>query len=214
MSHHPADGRPIMDEIVDREVVGKYTGQVKWFNDRLGYGFCTICEGPEKGRDIFVHHTGICPVNSNYKTLRKGEYVNLNLTNGHNGPQAVDVTGICGGSLMCDVQPPAPRGGPAPAHAPATAQAHAQAQDGVFYGAGPAHHHHHHPPRGHHHHHQHHHHQYGQHHQYGPHYYAHYHGQQQAAGGGASAEGGAAPGGGASAPGAADAAVSWRSEQK
>ncbi len=95
----------VMDEIVDRDVVGKYTGQVKWFNDRLGYGFCTICDGVDKGKDIFVHHTGIRPVNSNYKTLHKGEYVNFNLTNGHNGPQAVDVTGICGGSLMCDIAP-------------------------------------------------------------------------------------------------------------
>lgn len=95
----------VMDEVVDRDVVGKYTGQVKWFNDKLGYGFITVCEGRDKGKDIFVHHTGIRPVNSNYKTLRKGEYVNFNLTNGHNGPQAVDVTGICGGSLMCDVLP-------------------------------------------------------------------------------------------------------------
>ena len=99
------DATVVMDEIVDNDVVGHYTGQVKWFNDRLGYGICTICQGGEKGKDIFVHHSGIRPVNSNYKTLRKGEYVNFNLTNGHNGPQAVDVTGICGGSLMCDVTP-------------------------------------------------------------------------------------------------------------
>ena len=95
----------ILDEIVERDVVGQYTGQVKWFNDRLGYGFCTICAGTQKGTDIFVHHSGIRPMNSNYKTLRKGEYVNFNLVNGHNGPQAIDVTGICGGSLMCDVMP-------------------------------------------------------------------------------------------------------------
>jgi CspA family cold shock protein len=101
----PTSSVIVMDEIEDRDVVGKYTGQVKWFNDRLGYGFCTICGGPDKGKDVFVHHTGIRPANSNYKTLRKGEYVNFNLTNGHNGPQAVDVTGICGGSLMCDMMP-------------------------------------------------------------------------------------------------------------
>lgn len=101
----PAAALLVMDEVVDRDVVGKYTGQVKWFNDKLGYGFITVCDGVDKGKDIFVHHTGVRPVNSNYKTLRKGEYVNFNLTNGHNGPQAVDVTGICGGSLMCDVLP-------------------------------------------------------------------------------------------------------------
>ena len=94
-----------MDEIVDRDVVGTYTGQVKWFSDRLGFGFATVCLGPDTGKDIFVHHTGIRPHSSNYRTLRKGEYVNFNLTNGHNGPQAVDVTGIGGGTLMCDVSP-------------------------------------------------------------------------------------------------------------
>jgi cold shock CspA family protein len=95
-----------MDEIVDRpSQVGAYTGQVKWWNDRLGFGFATVCDGRDKGRDVFVHHTGIRPINSNYRTLRKGEYVNFNITSGHNGHQAVDVTGICGGMLMCDVQP-------------------------------------------------------------------------------------------------------------
>ena len=100
------DGRVILDEIVDwNPIVGEYFGHVKWFNDRLGYGFCTICNGPDKGRDIFVHHSGIRPLNSNYKSLRKGEYINFNLTNGHNGMQAVDVTGVHGGPLMCDVIP-------------------------------------------------------------------------------------------------------------
>ena len=98
----------VMDEVVDRAGrppgdVGKYVGQVKWWNDRLGFGFATICDGPDTGRDIFVHHTGVRPLRSNYRTLRKGEYVNFNITQGHNGYQAVDVTGICGGMLMCDV---------------------------------------------------------------------------------------------------------------
>ena len=83
--------------------VGKYLGQVKWWNDKLGFGFATICDGPDRGRDIFVHHTGIRPATSSYRTLRKGEYISFNITNGQNGEQAVDVTGVCGGSLMCDV---------------------------------------------------------------------------------------------------------------
>jgi cold shock CspA family protein len=94
------------DVIVEEElsiiVVGKYVGQCKWFNDMLGYGFVTICEGNDKGKDIFVHHSGIQPLNSNYKTLRKGEYLNFNIIKGMNGLQAVDVTGINGGPLMCD----------------------------------------------------------------------------------------------------------------
>jgi CspA family cold shock protein len=89
---------------VTREV-GKYIGQCKWFNDILGYGFVTQQSGDDKGKDIFVHHSGVCPLNSHYKTLRKGEYVNFNVVCGENGDQAVDVTGINGGTLMCDVSP-------------------------------------------------------------------------------------------------------------
>lgn len=92
----------IVEEEVSVKSVGKYIGQCKWFNDLLGYGFVTICEGTDKGKDIFVHHTGIQPLNSNYKTLRKGEYLNFNIINGVNGLQAINVTGINGGPLMCD----------------------------------------------------------------------------------------------------------------
>lgn len=93
---------PVLNEISDPEH-GGYIGQCKWFNDKLGYGFITICDGDKKGKDIFVHHSGIKPQNSNYKTLRKGEYINFNIINGMNGLQAVDITGINGGPLMCDV---------------------------------------------------------------------------------------------------------------
>lgn len=92
----------IVDEETCQTVKGKYIGQCKWFNDLLGYGFVTICEGQDKGKDIFVHHSGIRPLNSNYKTLRKGEYLHFNIITGINGLQAVDVTGINGGPLMCD----------------------------------------------------------------------------------------------------------------
>eukprot|EP00798_Chlamydomonas_sp_ICE-L_P001861 gene1861-33276_t len=105
---HAHFGDPlVMDEIMYVALpVSELTGQVKWFNDRLGYGFCTVInDSVHKGRDIFVYHSGIRPLTSNYKTLRKGEYINFNVMNGHNGMQAVDVTGICGGPLMCDVVP-------------------------------------------------------------------------------------------------------------
>jgi CspA family cold shock protein len=93
----------ILTEVVDKEVQGTLVGQVKWFSDSSGYGFITIADGEKKGCDIFVHHSGIKPANSNYKTLRKGEYVNFNIVKGLNGLQAVDVTGINGGPLMCDI---------------------------------------------------------------------------------------------------------------
>lgn len=96
------DATLVMTEVKETETVGKYTGQCKWFNDKLGYGFVTICDGDEKGKDIFVHHSGVKPLNSNYKTLRKGEYIQFNVVDGMNGLQAVDVRGIGGGPLMCD----------------------------------------------------------------------------------------------------------------
>jgi CspA family cold shock protein len=96
------DDTVVLDEVQEQESFGKYTGHTKWFNDKLGYGFITICDGDDKGKDIFVHHSGIKPLNSNYKTLRKGEYIQFNIINGMNGLQAVDVTGIKGGPLMCD----------------------------------------------------------------------------------------------------------------
>lgn len=92
----------VLQEVKECEVEGSYIGQTKWFNDKLGFGFITICQGEDKGKDIFVHHSGIKPLNSNYKTLRKGEYIQFNVINGQNGLQAVDVRGIGGGALMCD----------------------------------------------------------------------------------------------------------------
>ena len=81
---------------------GPFVGNCKWFNNKIGYGFITVMNGEHKGKDIFVHHTGVQPKNSNFKTLSKGEYIALNIINGQNGLQAVDVTGVLGGPLMCD----------------------------------------------------------------------------------------------------------------
>lgn len=92
----------VVEEENGSKKVGKFVGQCKWFNDLLGYGFVTVCDGEDKGKDIFVHHSGIMPLNSNYRTLKKGEYLNFDIINGMNGLQAVHVTGIQGGPLMCD----------------------------------------------------------------------------------------------------------------
>ena len=83
--------------------IGEYNGQCKWFNDKYGYGFIRIIDGPEKDLDIFVHHSGIKPLNSQYKKLTKGEYINFSKIVGVNGFQAVNITGIKGGPLMCDI---------------------------------------------------------------------------------------------------------------
>ena len=92
----------VLEEVKESNVPGTHIGQVKWFNPKLGYGFITVVVGDDKGKDIFAHHSGIKPTNSNYKTLEKGEYIQFNVTNGQNGTQAVDITGIEGGPLMCD----------------------------------------------------------------------------------------------------------------
>lgn len=89
-------------EVVDGNEYGDTIGNCKWFNKKLGYGFITVYTGEHKGKNIFVHHTGVKPLNSNFRTLRKGEYVNFNIEYGKNGLQAVYVTGVNGGPLMCD----------------------------------------------------------------------------------------------------------------
>ena len=35
----------------------KTLGRVKWFNNKVGYGFITTCDDEQK--DVFVHHSNI-----------------------------------------------------------------------------------------------------------------------------------------------------------
>ncbi len=60
-------------------------GTVKWFNDSKGFGFIT----PTEGDDVFVHHTSIA--GEGYKSLREGDAVEFEITQGPKGPQAADV---------------------------------------------------------------------------------------------------------------------------
>jgi CspA family cold shock protein len=93
---------PACPEGEDIGTVGKKTGQCKWFSNVHGYGFLTICVGDDTGVDVFVHHSGIRPANSMYKSLVKGEYVTFDVVDGAQGTQAVNVRGINGGTLLCD----------------------------------------------------------------------------------------------------------------
>jgi CspA family cold shock protein len=59
-------------------------GVVKWFNDRRGFGFITP---DERGKDVFVHSSGIHGTGS----LREGQRVEFEITQGEKGPQASNV---------------------------------------------------------------------------------------------------------------------------
>jgi cold shock CspA family protein len=84
----------------------RFTGIVKWFNDKEGYGFITICdEGLHKDKDIFVHYKSIRVTNSQYVYLIQGEYVNftlLNIKSDTHEYQASDVSGVQNGPIMCE----------------------------------------------------------------------------------------------------------------
>jgi len=79
-----------------------HTGQVKWFNNKLGYGFIKIISDNSEDNDIFVHQTHISPATSEYRSLSTGEYVSFNISGDDGNRQAVDVKGVNGGPLLVD----------------------------------------------------------------------------------------------------------------
>jgi CspA family cold shock protein len=90
-----------------QEETARLTGRVKWFNTKAGYGFITVCEGTHNGKDIFVHYTSVQVENSQYKYLVQGEYVDFDIVKPENSDHeyhAVNVSGIKGGSLMCETR--------------------------------------------------------------------------------------------------------------
>ena len=61
-------------------------GTVKWFNDQKGFGFITPADG---GKDLFAHHSAIQM--SGFKTLKEGQQVEFETTNGPKGPSATNI---------------------------------------------------------------------------------------------------------------------------
>ena len=78
-----------------------HTGQVKWFNNKKGYGFVTNLETRE---DVFVHHSGLTVGDDVYRALHQGEYIEYRESVDTKGKKcASEVRGIRGGLLMCEV---------------------------------------------------------------------------------------------------------------
>lgn len=61
-------------------------GTVKWFNDSKGYGFVTSADG----KDVFIHYSAITM--QGFKSLKEGDEVSFDITDGPKGPQASNVT--------------------------------------------------------------------------------------------------------------------------
>ena len=61
------------------------TGKVKGFNDAKGFGFIEQVDGP----DVFVHHSAI--KSEGFRTLKEGQTVTMEVTQGQKGPQAENV---------------------------------------------------------------------------------------------------------------------------
>lgn len=96
----------------------RYVGVVKWFDNKLNFGFVTITHSRDGttidntdsniGQDIFVHQTNLM-TNSDkvFRTLNQLDRVEFSLeeTEGDHKFQAVSVTGPFGAYLNCELLP-------------------------------------------------------------------------------------------------------------
>jgi CspA family cold shock protein len=60
-------------------------GNVKWFNERKGFGFIE----KDEGGDVFVHFSAIS--GGGFRTLEDGQRVQFDEEQGNKGPQAKNV---------------------------------------------------------------------------------------------------------------------------
>ncbi|MBI5235921.1 MAG: cold-shock protein [Deltaproteobacteria bacterium] len=64
------------------------SGKVKWFNESKGFGFIE----QDSGEDVFVHYSSIS--GDGFKTLREGQRVDFEVTNGPKGFKAENVVPV------------------------------------------------------------------------------------------------------------------------
>ena len=89
-----------------------YSGRVKWFNNKSGYGFITVLKTDEAaavpvGTDVFAHHMEINVSCDQYRYLVQGEYVAFDVvktTNANHEYQCAKVKGMYGGQLICETR--------------------------------------------------------------------------------------------------------------
>jgi cold shock protein len=65
------------------------TGTVKWFNDSKGFGFITPDGG---GEDVFAHFSAI--QSKGFKSLKEGQRVTFDVTEGPKGKQAANINPV------------------------------------------------------------------------------------------------------------------------
>ena len=63
----------------------RFEGTVKWFDSKKGYGFITR----QEGEDVFVHYSAL--EGEGFRSLKEGQKVEFELTEGQKGPQAINI---------------------------------------------------------------------------------------------------------------------------
>lgn len=79
--------RAVNDAAAEPAPDAKASGIVKWFNDAKGFGFITPDDG---GDDLFAHFSSIQM--NGFKTLKEGQKVVYQITQGPKGKQALNIT--------------------------------------------------------------------------------------------------------------------------
>jgi len=80
---------PTKPETVDAEIIEKYLGTVKWYNDAKGMGY--IDPDDKSLGEIYVHFSQIMS-DSPFKTLKTGDRVSFFINRDSKGVQAATVT--------------------------------------------------------------------------------------------------------------------------